>query len=51
MVLYIQEKIGTREALSGHPRDAKEVSITRTGLFLWEVCMEVKKNRVFGRQR
>lgn len=50
MVLYIQEKIGTVDTLSRHPRDAKEVSITRTGLFLWEVCMEVKKNKVFGRQ-
>ena len=32
MVLYIQEKICSVEALQiRHPRDAKEVSITRTG--------------------
>lgn len=36
MVLYIQETTGTVEALSGHPRDVKEVSVTRTGLFLWD---------------
>lgn len=35
MVLYIQEKICTVEALmSGHPGDAKEVSTTRTDYLL-----------------